>query len=259
MEELDNTLNQIRRVVPAGLPEPNSGGSSDYPGNKLDSLLNIPEELKLHPFEVYGAGFTSDALTSIFAYVRRGWIFLDEGNLTLTAAITGIDSKMTLTSGNWVWLEMTFNFSGTITAGPTLNYGASWGNSMYTNTAGVSNIWRQPIAYVRTVFTGKSTVNSMPNAPFPDQGDFPDLKPSLRIDQLTNTHLQKARKMDSAGALIWGLVPNWAWTAGTGPTGATGATGATGSTGATGDLGLTGATGPTGPTGPTGATGASGF
>ena len=228
MEELDSTLNQIRRVVPAGFPEPNSGGSSDYPGNKLDYSLNIPEELKLHPFEVYGAGFTSSALTSIFAYVRRGWIFLDESNLTLTAAITDIDSKMTLTSGDWVWLEMTFNFAGTITAGPILKHGASWGNSMYTNTAGVSNIWRQPIAYVRAVFTGKSTVNSMPNAPFPDEGDFPDLKPSLRIDQLTNTHLQKARKMDSAGALIWGLVPNWAWTAGTGPTGPTRPTGASG-------------------------------
>ena len=225
MEDLNATIEQIRKVVPTRSPDANATPDSNSNDRTPDAGLDIPARLKLHPFEVYIDGYTSSALTSIYAYVRRGWIFLDEGNLTLTAPITDIDNKMTLTSGDWVWLEMTFSFAGNLTAGPELKWGASWGNSMHTNTAGVSNIWRQPIAYVRAVQTNKSVVNAMENAPFPDPGDFPDFKPSLRIDQLTNTHLQKARKATSAGDLIWGLVPNWAWTAGTGPTGPTGPTG----------------------------------
>ncbi len=163
---------------------------------------------KRHPFEVYVASYTGMAQTSANVHVAWGTVLKSEADIAEVAEIEDFDETLEIAAGDWIWLECEFTADGELTSCALLS-GGTWPDfpACYTENGEDGNMWYHPIAQVRQSRTGRSAGKD--NAPFPDSGEFPDLKPSLVIAQLTHTHLVISRRCVAGTAMtrLWTLVP----------------------------------------------------
>lgn len=142
-----------------------------------------------HPFQVYitRTDFTASELK---VKVQRGSVVEGEffnGGI----AISNLTDTFTLTPGDILWLQATFNLAGSITALQFLT-GSAWTDfpALFTDSGASGNVWYHPIAILRAAETDEA----------------PAFFGTLLLDQLTSTHLVTQRQCID-GTLIWKLVP----------------------------------------------------
>ncbi len=143
---------------------------------------------RYHPFQVYPTGAAS-------VQVATGTILTSEADITAIASITAKDNTFTVSDGDWIYIETTFDADGTITA-CEMKKAATWASYPSLTTAGPGNTWIHPIANIRAPLSGKAAI---------DPGEEPQIGAAF-IAQKTNTHLVVVQDCLD-GDLIWKLQP----------------------------------------------------
>ena len=232
-DPLDVAIQSSRAAFAAMQPIPLVGipiNSVIGTGEESGSLIRPPSPLadqNRHPFEVYVRKYPSAVpSTSVTAFVAWGTVCRGDEKNVAEDIETELNASYELTTTNClIYLVAVFNANGSfhsldIEAGLVNSFACS-----YVDGPGAGqNTWYHPIAHYRACRTGKSTANSLDDAPFPDSGEFPDsmvgASAIYTIAQLTNTHLvgQQMCMTDNGGVTrtAWKLVPGPGAITGTG-------------------------------------------
>lgn len=199
-------LQEFRTAIPLEIPS-FARPVEPAPAPRRPLFREPHRDPKRHPFEACLGSYTSLAQTTASVFFAWGTVLPSEDDIENTAEIVGRDESHEMSSGDWAWLECEFTIDGDLTSCHLL-VGNHWPGfpACYTDNGEDGNLWFHPIAQVRACRTAKSA--GKPDAPFPDSGEFPELAGSLKIAQLTHTHLVK-RRICVGDALqpIWALVP----------------------------------------------------